>query len=105
MISKEDLIRIVRNYFPDTKSEVKEKRGIVLEGKISISEDKFIHIYVNRLTGKKSYGLIFQGKRIFGYDNYKYWHCHPYNNPNQHLTCDEPLIERFFEEVKSILSK
>jgi hypothetical protein len=91
MISKEDLIRIVRNYFPDPKSEVKEKRGIVLEEKISISEDKFIHIYVNRLTGKKSYGLIFQ--------------CHPDNNPNQHLTCDEPPIEKFFEEVKGIPSK
>jgi hypothetical protein len=47
--------------------------------------------------------LISEGKRIFGYDNLKEWHQHPFGHPGNHVGCKEPAMDKIFEEVAGIL--
>ena len=101
---KSEIITNVRKFFPNVRITITEKRGIILEARVDISEDAFLEIYHNALTGKKSYALITNGKRILGYDNYKYWHLHPLDNPARHIPCSEPSMEEIFSEMKDILS-
>ena len=44
-------------------------------------------------------------KRIWGYDNYRYWHHHPIENPDTHIACSEPPIEKIVGELQTLLSQ
>jgi len=57
-----------------------------------------MEVYVNGITGKKSFALIKNEKRIWGYDNYRYWHHHPFKNPDTHIPCSEPSLEKIANE-------
>lgn len=101
---KSELITNINNFFPKADITIVEKRGIMLEVRVNISEYVFVEIYYNALTGKKSYALINKGVRIFGCDNYKFWHLHPVDNPSEHIPCDEPTMQDVFSKVEDILS-
>lgn len=100
---KENIIFTFSKYFPDANIISTVKRNIILEIKIEIEEEIFIEIYCNSLTGKKSFALIRSNKRIFGYDNYKFWHYHPYDAPESHIECKEPSIEEVASEIYKII--
>lgn len=89
--------------FPGASILLSVKRDIALEARIEISENTFVEVYYNSLTNKKSLSLIKEDKRIMGYDNYKYWHVHPANNVTAHVPCQEPSIEKVFEEMKELI--
>ena len=97
------LISAVKHNFPAASVTLTEKRGITLEARVKISEEIFLEVYYNTLNDKKSFALIKNNQRIFGYDNYKYWHVHPHNNVTTHVLCEEPPIERVFEEIKEVI--
>jgi len=97
------LISAARRQFPEASIILTEKRKITIEARVKISEEIFIEVYYNTLNDKKSFALIKNNQRIFGYDNYKYWHVHPHNNVTTHVLCEEPPIERVFEEIKEVI--
>ena len=97
------LISIAKRKFPDASIALSEKREITVEARVMISEEIFIEIYYNILSNKKSFALIKKHQRIFGYDNYKYWHVHPRNSAAEHVLCEEPPVEKVFEEIKEII--
>lgn len=100
---KKELVSLAARYFPQSKIIYVEKRNIILEFRIDISQSTFIEIYYNSLTGKKSYALISNCERIFGYDNYKYWHVHPFSEPSKHIPCSEPSSEEVICNMLDIL--
>jgi hypothetical protein len=97
------LISVAKHTFPDATITLIEKREITAEARVKISEVVFIEVYYNTLTDKKSFALIKNNQRIFGYDNYKYWHIHHWNDVAAHVPCEEPSIEKVFEEIKEII--
>jgi len=102
---KEELLRSLRERFPDAMIESKEKRSVVFELRAYVGEDTFIEAYANGLTGKRSFALIAKNERISGYDNYKFWHYHPPDNPNSHIPCDEPSIDSVISSLKDVMEK
>lgn len=94
---------LLAHYFPDAVVEIRTKRMNVLEAKARLDDETFIAIYFNALTGKKSYALISHGRRLLGYDNYKFWHCHPAEKPEEHLPCQEPSLQSVLAEMRSLL--
>ena len=97
------LISIAKRKFPDASITLREKRSITVEARVKVSEEIFIEVYYNILSDKKSFALVKNNQRIFGYDNYKYWHVHPQNNVTAHIPCEEPSAEKVFEEIKEII--
>ncbi|HEX7593194.1 MAG TPA: hypothetical protein VF429_03410, partial [Anaerolineae bacterium] len=54
------------------------------------------------MTEKKSYALVRESNRIFGYDNSRFWHRHPVDNPQAHIECAEPSPDQAFREIQEI---
>jgi hypothetical protein len=61
----------------------------------------FAGIFYNAETLKYSFALIKYGKRIFGIDNARNWHVHPFENPEEHLRTTETSLPDFLEIVAS----
>lgn len=57
------------------------------------------------MTGKTSYMLIHGEQRVLGYDNYRFWHCHPFDRPQKHIPCDEPAVEDVIAEMKEAVER
>jgi hypothetical protein len=73
--------------------------------RIIFKPEMFMEVYINGLTDKKSFALIENEKRIWGYDNYRYWHHHPTTNPTSHVSCNEPSLKNIIDEVQVTLAK
>lgn len=102
---RQELYQALNKYFPSAKIEDTERRGIILEIKASVNERTFIEIYANIATGKRSFVLISDNKRIAGYDNYKFWHYHSPDAPSEHLPCKEPTVNFIISKFKEALDK
>jgi hypothetical protein len=99
---KNDFCFLAQEFFPGRKITILEKRSIILEIRLEISEFIFIEIYYNSLTDKKSYAIIKDNKRIASFDNYKYWHMHPCDDPDKHIACKEPSMREVFSYMNNI---
>lgn len=88
--------------FVDGHSFVIEKS--VLKGRIFLSDDKFMQVYVNTLTNSKSFTLIHSDQRIWGidFDNLIGWHLHPLENPDLHLPIKEKNIVEIVQNLIDI---
>ena len=100
---KQELYQALGKYFPLAKIENIERRGIILEIKAFIDERTFVEIYANIVTGKRSFALILDNKRITGYDNYKFWHYHPPDVPSKHLPCNEISADLIISKFKEVI--
>jgi hypothetical protein len=60
----------------------------------------FIEVFFNEETGKTSFALIKDGERIFGADNTRGWHIHPFDNPESHAPCEETSFESFLMQTQ-----
>lgn len=87
------LINALIRYFPQATTTFTITREITLTCKVEIDADTFIFVYFSTLTGKTSYALIHLEQRIAGFDNYRFWHYHPAEAPDQHIPCAEPTPE------------
>lgn len=102
---KEELLQSLRSNFPAAKVDVKERRGVILELRAYLDEVTFIEVYANSITGKRSFALISRGERITGYDNYRFWHYHSPDKPDDHILCLEPTIDLVLSSFKEILAR
>lgn len=102
---KEELLQSLCRCFPAAKVDIKERRSVILELRAYIDKATFIEVYANSITGKKSFALISEGKRITGYDNYRFWHHHPPDKPDDHIPCAEPTVDLVLSFFKDILIK
>ena len=102
---RNQLCNLVEEQFTDVKFVIDERRSTILEIRIFFTPEIFMEAYVNGITGKKSFALVKNRKRIWGYDNYRYWHHHPIENPDNHIPCSEPPLEKIVNELRTVLSQ
>ena len=102
---RDELCDLFKKQFPDAKFIINERRSAILEIRIFFNTEIFMESYFNAITVKKSFALIKSGKRIWGYDNYRYWHHHPVENPESHVACNEPSLKKIVEDVQTVLTK
>jgi hypothetical protein len=88
---------------PTSKLMIIRERMNFLKLRLELDENVFLDIYFNAENGRKDFALISGEKRIFGYDNLKEWHLHPFDHPEDHVECEEPAMVKIFEEVASII--
>lgn len=100
---KEELLQSLHSFFPAAKVDIKERRGVILELRAYLDEATFIEVYANAMTGKRSFALISKGERVTGYDNYRFWHYHPPDNPDEHIPCSEPTIDLILSSFQDLL--
>lgn len=87
------LFAALNRHFPQATVTFATTRDITLTCRAEIDADTFVVVYFSALTGKTSYALIHLDQRIAGFDNYRFWHYHPVEAPNQHIPCAEPTPE------------
>jgi len=100
---KDEIIKTIKKEFPHAELAVHERRATILEIRATVEKGIFIEIYANFLTNKRSYSLIHGSDRVFGYDNYRFWHYHPAENPNTHISCKEPSISFAIQQIRKVI--
>lgn len=76
-----------------------------LKANVYLGNDLFIAVRYNARNERTDFALIRNDKRIFGYDNLKKWHYHPFEEPENHIPCEKPSIARIISEVQKIAKK
>lgn len=69
----------------------------VVKYRLHIDDGTFIETFFNSETGKYSFALIKNKTRIYGIDNTKGWHKHPFDNPALHLPFHLISFKEFIE--------
>ena len=72
----------------------------VLKLRVHVGTSLFIDVFYNAETGKTSFALIQDGQRIFGADNTRGWHRHPFESPEQHCPCEATSFASFLQQVE-----
>ena len=103
--AKKQLCELFKKRFPKVDFVIHERRSVILEMRIFFNPKIFMDLYINALTGKQSFTLIENGKRVWGYDNYRYWHQHPVEDPSNHIACNEPAFEKVANDVQVALTR
>lgn len=93
----------ISSHLTSVQIYLEAQRGIVVQGRIVIDDELFLHVYFNALTSKTIYALIHRGQRVMGYDNYRFWHYHPFDSPNDHIPCNEPDVNDVLVVVASAI--
>ena len=79
---------------------------VVVKIRVALVAAAFIDVFYNADSGKCAFALVQDGRRIFGADNaYIGWHLHPFENPEQHLPCDEISFEEFLNAVEAAFTQ
>lgn len=73
-----------------------------VKANIYLCETVFIAFRYNARNGRTDFALIQDDRRVFGYDNLKTWHCHPYINPTEHVTCSNPSTNKIMSDIKLV---
>jgi len=97
-----DVRRAARLAFPKAALDYTIVRLTHLSLRVTISEETFVDVYFNEETQRTDYALIHKGDRVYGVDNLKGWHYHPFQAIEQHLPCPEPSVREVFEKMKGI---
>ena len=61
----------------------------------------FVDVFFNAETGKTSFALIKDQHRIFGADNTRGWHLHPFESPESHYPCETMSFAGFLRHVET----
>ena len=77
----------------------------VAKARIEIKSNIFIEVFFNAETQKHSLALIKNDERIYGIDNTKGWHIHPFENPKSHLPTDEMTFSQFIQVIEQTKGK
>ncbi len=92
------------HHLPKAQIVLERQRSVLIQGRIVIDDGLFLNVYFNALTSKTIYALIHDEQRVMGYDNYRFWHFHPFGSPDQHLPCDEPSVDTAIAAVASAVN-
>jgi len=99
------LLAAISMHFPSARVDVSERRNAILRVRAEIPNEILLDVYYNDLTGKTSYTLIHRQQRILGYDNYRFWHAHPYDSPAEHIACTEPELDQVLVEFSEVVAR
>lgn len=77
----------------------------VVKVRLVLNDSIFIDIFYNAETCKYSFALIKYNKRIFGADNLRGWHMHPFENPEAHAESDPVTLENFLDMIAGNIEK
>lgn len=69
--------------------------------KAYIASDIFINLFYNAGTLKYSFALVKDNRRVFGADNTRKWHVHPFDNPDIHEESGEISLKDFLDTLAS----
>ena len=72
----------------------------VLKLRVHLGASLFIDIFFNAETSKTSFALIKDAQRIFGVDNTRGWHLHPFGSPESHCPCEVMSFVSFLRQVE-----
>ncbi len=89
-------------YFIKHKIEFVIRTPKSLKANIQLAKNLFIAVRYNARNDRIEFALIKDNQRIFGYDNLKEWHYHPYENPSDHIQCIKPSIDKIFSDIKKV---
>jgi hypothetical protein len=101
-------LREVYRHIIDTSAQSPIVTGIelllldepVLKLRVHLGAVAFVEVFFNAETGKTSFALIKDRQRIFGADNTRGWHTHPFDSPESHHPCEEMVFESFLRQVE-----
>ncbi len=99
----DEVRRAAQSAFPKAAFDYTIVRLTHLSLRITINEETFVDVYFNEETQRTDYALIHKGERVYGVDNLKDWHYHPFQAVEQHLPCPEPSVDEVFEKIKGIV--
>lgn len=89
----------LQKYFPTSRIEFLLRTAKSLKCNVYLQENLFIAIRFNARNERTDFALISNNQRVFGFDNLKQWHYHPYENPDEHIPCGEPTITKIVSEI------
>lgn len=92
----------LKKHFTDYNIEFLLKTPKSLKANIHLRENLFIALRYNSRNERIDIALIQGNQRIFGYDNLKQWHYHPLENPDKHMPCDKPSVDKIFSDIRKI---
>lgn len=92
----------LKKHFQEYKVEFLLRTPKSLKCNIYLGKNLFIAVRYNARNERMDFALILNNQRIFGYDNVKKWHYHPYENPTEHIPCKKPSIDKIISEIKKI---
>ena len=73
----------------------------VLKLRVHVGTYGFVEVFWNVETNKTSFALIRGGRRMFGADNTRGWHLHPFDDPDSHVPCAPMSLENFLRQVEA----
>ncbi len=77
----------------------------VIKLRAYIDKNIFIEVFYNSETGKTSFALIKNGSRVYGVDNTKGWHMHPFKNPEEHEFCNPVSFKEFHNTIEETIKQ
>ncbi|MFZ3091085.1 MAG: hypothetical protein WA240_10755 [Nitrospirota bacterium] len=92
----------LKKYFAEYRFEFLLKTSKSLKANIYLRENLFIAVRYNARNERMDFALIQNNQRIFGYDNLKEWHYHPFENPDEHIPCDKPSMDKIFSDIRKV---
>jgi hypothetical protein len=90
----------LKNHFTEYRIEFLIRTPKSLKANIYLDKNIFISLRYNARNERIDFALIKDNQRIFGYDNLKEWHYHPYERPSNHIQCNKPSIDKIFSDIK-----
>lgn len=92
----------LKRYFSNYKIEFLIKTPRSLKANIFLESNLFIAVRYNARNKRMDFALILDDLRIFGYDNLKEWHYHPFGRESDHIPCEKPSIEKIIYEINEV---
>ena len=89
-------------HFPTSEPEVQEANRLRLKMRIVLSPDMFIDVFYGVSKKRIDFALIKAADRVFGIDNLRGWHRHPFGEVEQHEAIEEPTLEEIFLEIERV---
>ena len=90
----------LKKIFSEYRIEFLLKTPKSLKARVYLDDNCFISLRYNARNNRIDVALIKNDQRIFGYDNLKQWHFHPYENPSAHIPCSPPSLEKMLSDTK-----
>jgi len=100
-----ELMTSKAEFLPTAQIETVYSRIDRISLRLILNTSLFVDIYFNASNGRFDFSLIMGGSRIFGYDNLKSWHCHPFENPDQHLSCSQPRLRDIMQRTNDLVAQ
>jgi len=71
-----------------------------------LADGSFVDAFYNEATGRASFALIKDARRIFGADNAGGWHWHPFEAPDTHTPSSETVtLDEFLSRIEERLKQ